>query len=102
MDAWLKRRNGSCPACRSALNNNTLHRVDFGPTTGTDDEQISDEGFPVSRANIEYRVFDPKQFAEFECQGQYGEKVNTFHLMSKNILINCNERFKHWLSIYGG
>ncbi|KAF8610352.1 hypothetical protein BDV93DRAFT_14045 [Ceratobasidium sp. AG-I] len=84
MDAWLKRRHGSCPACRSTLNNNTLHRVDFGATTGTDDEQTGDGGLPVSRTNIEYRACDPKQFAEFECRGQYGEKIQTLvrHLRS--------------------
>ncbi|KAG8718111.1 hypothetical protein FRC08_005951 [Ceratobasidium sp. 394] len=88
MDMWLKRRRNTCPACRGALNNNTLHRVDFGPTT-SETTQAQDEqgersvGFPISRSSIKYRVYDPKQFAQSECQGQYGEKIQTLvrHLL---------------------
>ncbi|KAG9127463.1 Multiple RNA-binding domain-containing protein 1 [Ceratobasidium sp. 392] len=88
MNIWLKRRRNTCPACRSILNNNTLHRVDFGPTdpetTQPQDEQSEQlGGFPVSRLSIKYRVYDLRQFDHFECQGQYGEKIQTLvkHLL---------------------
>ncbi|KAG8695595.1 hypothetical protein FRC09_009062, partial [Ceratobasidium sp. 395] len=72
----------SAETCRGTLKNNTLHRVDFGPmdpeTAQAQGEQGDQPGsLPVSRSNIKYRVYEPRQFAQFECQGQYGEKIQT-------------------------
>ncbi|KAG8745984.1 Multiple RNA-binding domain-containing protein 1 [Ceratobasidium sp. 414] len=101
MDMWLKRRRNTCPACRGVLNNNTLHRVGFGPTA-SETTQVQDEqgersaGLPISRSNIKYRVYDPKQFAQFECQGQYGEKGVS------NLSVDRLYRFKPSLDICSG
>ncbi|QRW00441.1 RNA recognition motif protein [Ceratobasidium sp. AG-Ba] len=88
MNLWLKQRHGTCPACRSPLNSKTLHRVDFRPADSevTQEDGSPDEGspiLPVSRVNIKYRSYDPKRFAQFECHGQYGEKIQTLvrHLL---------------------
>ncbi|QRW14958.1 RNA recognition motif protein [Ceratobasidium sp. AG-Ba] len=88
MNLWLKQRHGTCPACRSPLNSKMLHRVDFRPADSevTQEDGSTGEGspiLPVSRVNIKYRSYDPKQFAQFECHGQYGEKIQTLvrHLL---------------------
>lgn len=102
MNMWLKRRHGSCPACRSVLNNNTLHRVDFGPTTSSAEDEQTVDGGPVLKTNIQYHAYDPRQFGEFECQGQYGEKVGPTLLNVGGCTNILHSRFKHLSGICVG